>query len=61
MLIKRRKSLKDRQYKGQKKKGQTMMYKTLHRKLKMITNDITNQINITIYLLHYLIELRGLY
>jgi hypothetical protein len=73
--------MKDRQYKGQKKKGQTMMYKTLHRKLKMITikvitklpnseqsykgkvktHDITNQINITIYLLHYLIKLRGLY
>ena len=42
-------------------KGQSMMYKTLHRKLKMITNDITNQINITIYLLNYLIKLRGLY
>ena len=38
-------------------KGQSMMYKTLHRKLKMTTNDITNQITITIYLLHYLIKL----
>ena len=38
-----------------------MKYKTLHRKLKMTTNDITNQINITIYLLQYLIKLRGLY
>ena len=26
---------KDRQYNGQKKKEQTMIYKTLHRKLKM--------------------------
>ena len=47
--------------KGKRTKGQTMMYKTLHRKLKMITNDITNQLNITIYLLHYLIKLRVLY
>ena len=42
-------------------KGQTMMYKAQHRKLKMTTNDITNQNNITIYLLHYLIKLWGLY
>ena len=61
MLIRRRKSMKDRQLKWQKEKRQTMMYKTLHRKLKMTTNDITDQINITIYLLHYLIKLRGLY
>ena len=64
MLIRRCKSMKDRQLKWQKEKrtkGQTMMYKTLHRKLKMTTNDITDQINITIYLLHYLIKLRGLY
>ena len=47
--------------KGKRTKGQTMKYKTLHRKLKMTTNDITNQITITIYLLHYLIKLRGLY
>jgi hypothetical protein len=26
---------KDRQYSDQKKKGQTMIYKTLHRKLKI--------------------------
>jgi hypothetical protein len=25
----------DRQYNGQKEKGQTMIYKTLHRKLKI--------------------------
>ena len=62
MLIRRRKSMKDRQLKWQKEKRtkeQTMKYKTQHRKLKMITNDITNQITITIYLLHYLIKLRG--
>jgi UDP-N-acetylmuramyl tripeptide synthase len=56
--------MKDRQLKWQKEKRtkeQTMKYKTQHRKLKMITNDITNQITITIYLLHYLIKLRGLY
>ena len=35
MLIRRRKSMKDRQLNGQKKKEQTMKYKTLHRKLKM--------------------------
>ena len=62
MLIRRRKSMKDRQLKWQKEKRtkeQTMKYKTQHRKLKMTTNDITNQITITIYLLHYLIKLRG--
>ena len=33
-VIKSRKS-KDKQYNGQKEKGQTMMYKTLHRKVKI--------------------------
>ena len=35
MVIRRRISKKDRQYNGQKKKRQTMIYKTLHRKLKI--------------------------
>ena len=47
--------------KGKRTKGQTLIYKTLHWKLKMTTNDISIQITITIYLLHYLIKLRGLY
>ena len=36
-VIKSRESRKDRQHNGQKKsmKGQTMIYKTLHRKLKI--------------------------
>ena len=35
-VIKNRKSKKNRQYNDKnKKKGQTMMYKTLHRKLKI--------------------------
>ena len=37
MVIRSRKSKKDSEYNGQKKKdkGQTIMYKTLHRKLKI--------------------------
>jgi hypothetical protein len=37
-IIKSHKS-KDRQYNGQKKKGQTMIYKTLHIKLKIAQHE----------------------
>ena len=40
MVIRSRKSKKDREYNGQKEKGQTMIYKTLHRKIKIEQREL---------------------